>query len=84
MAHILAVIHLHQNIVMFVVLFVVVLFGGWVVVIMFFGAKCWLLFVCGFYHIRTLVRLLFSEQCVGYNGADVANISTVIQHQKTQ
>ena len=51
--------------------------------IMFFGAKCWLLFVCGFY-IRTLVRLLFSEQCVGYNGADVANISTVIQHQKTQ
>ena len=83
MAHILAVIHLHQNIVMFVVLFVVVLFGGWVVVIMFFGAKCWLLFVCGFY-IRTLVRLLFSEQCVGYNGADVANISTVIQHQKTQ
>jgi len=68
----------------------VVVFGAWCVnndrivahilavthlqnMIMFFGAKCWLLFVCGFY-IRTLVRLLFSEQCVGYNGADVANI----------
>ena len=36
-AHILAVIHHHQNIIMFVALFVFVLFGGWVVV---FGAWC--------------------------------------------